>query len=191
MALASFLLATAAVFFTWGRLLVVLLPGGYALAFAPWSAPRPRASAILRGALTVVAAALVAVLAVKTFAFRLPAFAARHPYEEVALLRGLDTRLPAAEVLGGSSPFLGRYLNHRYVALPDAFGDEVSLPALYYARLENLVRRARVGWLVIGPVDLRSRPAALLGPRAPVPWLLPAGGGHGVMVWRVIDPAQR
>jgi hypothetical protein len=186
-ALASFLVVTALVFFTWGRFLLLLLPGSYALAFAPWSAMRPRAGRALRGALIAVAAALVLLLAVKTFAFRLPAFVARHPYVEVELLRGLDARLPAAEVLGGSSPFLGRYLRHGYVALPDAFGDEIARPALYYARMERLVRQAGIGWLVIGPVDLRSRPAALLGPGAPVPWLAPAGGDRGVTIWKVID----
>jgi hypothetical protein len=190
-ALASFLGVTALVFFTWGRLLLVLLPGSYALAFAPWSHARPRAGRVLRGALSAVAAALVLVLAVKTFVFRLPAFAARHPYVEVELLRGLDARLPAAAVLGGSSPFLGRYLRHRYLALPDAFGDEIVRPALYYARLERQVRQAGIGWLVIGPVDLRSRPAGLLGPAAPVPWLAPAGGDRGVIVWKVIDSSAR
>ncbi len=190
-ALACFLGVTALVFFTWGRLLLVLLPGSYALAFAPWSPARPRAGRVLRGALFAVAAALVLVLAVKTFVFRLPAFAARHPYVEVELLRGLDARLPATAVLGGSSPFLGRYLRHRYLALPDAFSDEIARPALYYARLERLVRQAGIGWLVIGPVDLRSRPTGLLGPAAPVRWLAPAGGDRGVIVWKVIDSSAR
>ena len=203
-ALGSFLAATAFAFFTWGRLLLLLLPGAYALAFAPWgeatgafspSAPswmrarRPRlAGAGRRGRLVLAAigAAAVLLLAVKTFAFRLPAFAARHPYVEVALLRRLDGSLPADAALGGSSPFLGRYLRHRYVALPDAFGPETAQAGLYYAKLRPLLRRAGVAYLVIGPIDLRSRPPDLLGPRAPVAWLAPAGGESGVVVWRVL-----
>jgi hypothetical protein len=196
-ALGSFTAATAFAFFTWGRLLLLLLPGAAALAFAPWAA-RPAgaggtgnaAGAALRGGrrrlLAAIGAAAVLLLAVKTFAFRLPAFAARHPYVEVELLRGLDHQLSAGAALGGSSPFLGRYLRHRYIALPDAFGAEAAQPDLYYAKLRRLLRGTGVAYLVIGPVDLRSRPRALLGPGAPVPWLAPAGDRRGVAVWRVI-----
>jgi hypothetical protein len=216
-ALGSFTVATALAFFTWGRLLLLLLPGAAALAFAPWAArpardatgsgPEPGiahhalaghalGAAVSAGpgwqwrrrrrrVLTIVGAAAVLLLAVKTFAFRLPAFAARHPYVEVELLRGLDRRLPPGEALGGSSPFLGRYLRHRYVALPDAFGDEIAQPDLYYARIRRQLQGAGVAWLVIGPVDLRARPRALLGPHAPVPWLALAGGQHGVVAWQV------
>jgi hypothetical protein len=203
-ALGSFLAATAFAFFTWGRLLLLLLPGAYALAFAPWSeatgalpslAPAwlrirwPRLTAAGRRGrllLTTIGAAAVLLLAVKTFAFRLPAFAARHPYVEVALLRRLDGSLPAGAALGGSSPFLGRYLRHRYVALPDAFGPETTQAGLYFAKLRPLLSQAGVAYLVIGPIDLRSRPSSLLGPSAPVAWLMPAGGKSGVVVWRVV-----
>ncbi len=208
-ALGVFLAATAFAFFTWGRLLLLLLPGAYALAFAPWSgggAPPaaasepPRAGAKLprlpglqsppasrlRLALTGIGAAAVLLLAVKTFAFRLPAFAADHPYVEVELLRRLDRQLPAGAALGGSSPFLGRYLRHRYVGLPDAFGPETARPDLYFAKLRPLLRRAGVAYLVVGPVDLRSRPRQLLGTQAPVPWLAPTGGERGIAVWRVL-----
>lgn len=202
-ALGSFLAATAAAFFTWGRLLLLLLPGAYALGFAPWgeapatglrppspwmqSLPGRLAAAGRRRRLVLAAvgAAMVLLLAVKTFAFRLPAFAANHPYVEVELLRRLDGGLPAGAALGGSSPFLGRYLRHRYVALPDAFGPETVQAGLYYARLRPLLRQAGVAYLVIGAVDLRSRPRQLLGPRSPVAWLAPAGGERGVAVWRV------
>jgi hypothetical protein len=184
-ALGSFLVATAFTFFTYGRLLLLLLPGSYALAFAPWNGEAPRSRRV-RLALAGIGAAAVLLLAVKTFAYRLPAFVARHPYVEVELLRRLDHGLPAGAVLGGSSPFLGRYLRHRYVALPDAFGPETDQPALYYSKLRRLLRQEGVVYLVVGPVDLRSRPRGLLAAAAPVPWLAPAGGMRGVTVWRVI-----
>ena len=191
-ALGTFLLATAFAFFTWGRLLLLLLPGAYALSFAPWGgAPDGRdgpgaLGGRRRPVLAAIGAAAVLLLAVKTFAYRLPAFAARHPYVEVEMLRRLDAGLPAGAALGGSSPFLGRYLRHRYVALPDAFGPEITRPDLYYAQVRPLLRREGVAYLVIGTVDLRSRPRQLLGPRAPVSWLAPAGAERGVAVWRVI-----
>ncbi|HXO29101.1 MAG TPA: glycosyltransferase family 39 protein [Thermoanaerobaculia bacterium] len=193
-ALGTFLVATAFAFFTWGRLLLLLLPGAYALGFAPWGgAPdgRDDAGVDLFGGrrrllvLAAIGAAAVLLLAVKTFAYRLPAFAARHPYVEVETLQRLDAELPAGAALGGSSPFLGRYLRHRYVALPDALGPETARPDLYYAKLRPLLRREGVAYLVIGTVDLRSRPPQLLGPRAPVSWLAPAGAERGVAVWRV------
>jgi len=195
-ALGTFLVATAFAFFTWGRLLLLLLPGAYALSFAPWGgAPWGRATDTRDGSgtfggrrrlvLGAIGAAAVLLLAVKTFAYRLPAFAARHPYVEVEMLRRLDGELPAGAALGGSSPFLGRYLRHRYVALPDAFGPETTRPDLYYAKLRPLLRQAGVAYLVIGTVDLRSRPPQLLGTRAPVSWLAPAGAERGVAVWRV------
>jgi hypothetical protein len=191
-ALGTFLAATAFAFFTWGRLLLLLLPGAYALGFTPWAAaPDTRHGHGIFGrrrrlVLAAVGAAAVLLLAVKTFAYRLPAFAARHPYVEVETLQRLDAALPAGAALGGSSPFLGRYLRHRYVALPDASGPETARPDLYYAKLRPLLRREGVAYLVIGTVDLRSRPPQLLGPRAPVSWLAPAGAGSGVAVWRVM-----
>ncbi|HEY6323360.1 MAG TPA: glycosyltransferase family 39 protein [Thermoanaerobaculia bacterium] len=191
-ALGTFLAATAFAFFTWGRLLLLLLPGAYALGFAPWGGePDTRDGAGIfagrsRLVLSAIGAAAVLLLAAKTFAYRLPAFAARHPYVEVEMLQRLDAELPAGAALGGSSPFLGRYLRHRYVALPDAFGPETARPDLYYARLRPLLRREGVAYLVIGTVDLRSRPRQLLGPRAPVSWLAPAGAGRGVAAWRVM-----
>lgn len=174
-----FLLATAFAFFTWGRLLLLLLPIGCGLSFAPWpwSVPGRWAHA---GAL-----ALVAVLAVKTFAFRLPAFVERHPYTEVAVLRRLDASLPAGAALAGTSPFLGRYLGRTYVDLPDAFGREIAEPRLWFEKVAPLLRRSRVAYVVAGPVDLRDRPPSLLAGPPPVSWLVPAGKEDGVTVWRV------
>ena len=186
-----FLAAIAFAFFTWGRLLLLLLPSAYALAFFPWGEPASvRLPAALqrrwRAILAAVALALVALLAVKTFGFRLPAFVARHPYREVAVLRRLDAALPPGAALAGTSPFLGRYLGRRYVDLPDAFGPEIAAPRLWYARIEPLVRRAGVACLVAGRTDLRDRPASLLGSEAPVPWLQAVSREDGVVVWRVV-----
>ncbi|HVT16104.1 MAG TPA: glycosyltransferase family 39 protein [Thermoanaerobaculia bacterium] len=187
-----FLAAAAVLFFTWGRLLLLLLPGWYALAFSPMGgasrnglAPGPARSDRFRLVAAGAGAALVLLLAVKTFAFRLPAFVARHPYVEVAALRHLDATLPPGGELAGTSPFLGRYLRHPYVAVPDAFGAEVADPGLYYTKLRRLLAGSRVAYLVAGSVDIRDRPASLLGAAAPVPWLQPAGRYRGVSVWRV------
>ncbi|HEX7181923.1 MAG TPA: glycosyltransferase family 39 protein [Thermoanaerobaculia bacterium] len=174
----AFLLAIAFAFFTWGRLLLLLLPLGYGLAFAPWK-ERTR---------DLLALGLVLLLAVKTFGFRLPAFVARHPYEEVAVLRRLDASLPPGPVLAGSSPFLGRYLRREYVDLPDAFGPEIRDPRLYFARIEPLVRRSGVAYLVVGETDLRDRPPSLLDGTARVPWLRLASKENGVTVWKVRPP---
>jgi 4-amino-4-deoxy-L-arabinose transferase-like glycosyltransferase len=178
-----FLAAIAFVFFTWGRLLLLLIPPAYGLAFAPWElrdlSPR------WRWCLDAAALALVLLLAVKTFGFRLPAFIARHPYREVAVLRRLDASLPPGTALAGTSPFLGRYLGHPYVGLPDAFGPEVAEPRLWFARVEPLLRRAHAAYLVAGATDLRDRPAALLGRSDPVPWLRLVEEKDGVAVWQV------
>lgn len=174
----AFLFATAFAFFTWGRLLLLLLPLGYGLAFAPWKG-RAR---------DVLALGLALALAVKTFGFRLPAFVDRHPYEEVAVLRRLDASLPPGPALAGSSPFLGRYLRREYVDLPDAFGPEIRDPSLYFAKIEPLVRGSGVAYLVVGETDLRDRPASLVRGDARVPWLRLLSKRDGVAVWKVRPP---
>jgi hypothetical protein len=188
---ASFLGAAAFSFFTWGRLLLFLLPASYALAFSPWDgtlARRIGRRAPSFAAYAALAGFLVLLLAVKTFGFRLPAFVAHHPYGEVATLERLDAGLPSGARLAGSSPFLGRYLHHGYLNVPDAFGPEVADPALYYAKLARVLEGAGVVYLVVGEVDLRDRPVSLLGERAPVPWLSPVEKRHGVATWRVLAP---
>ncbi len=185
---ASFLGAAAFSFFTWGRLLLLLLPASYALAFSPWDGTLGRRLGRRDPSFAAFAAFLVLLLAVKTFGFRLPAFVAHHPYREVATLKRLDTGLPPGARLAGSSPFLGRYLHHEYLNVPDAFGPEVRNPALYYAKLARVLSGSGVAYLVVGEVDLRDRPAALLGDQAPVPWLKPAGVGRGVATWQVQGP---
>ena len=198
-AAATFLAAVALTFFTWGRLLLVLLPLGNALAAAPWggdargarggttrgresagpappgSRGRPRrrarwrqpreqaAARWLRRTAVAAASPSVLLLAVKTAVFRLPAFAAEHPYGSVAALRTLAAETPPGTVLAGTSPFLGRYVDRPYLYVPDAFGAEVADPALYYARLHRLLGAAGAAYLVADPVDLRDRPASLLG----------------------------
>jgi len=174
-----FLVAIAFVFFTWGRLLLLLIPPVYALGFAGFEAWGKRRT------LQAVAAALVLLLAVKTFGFRLPDFISHHPYREVAALRRLDTSLPPGAALAGTSPFLGRYLGHPYLDLPDAFGLEIADPRLWFARVEPLVRRGHVVYVVAGATDLRDRPAALLKAGDPAPWLHLVEEKGGVAVWQV------
>ena len=139
-----------------------------------------------RGKLALgVAALLVLTLGGKTAFRRLPAFVERHPYLEVATLRRIEGRLPPGTRLGGTSPFLGRYLLHPYIAIPDAFGPELGEPRLYLDRLERFVRTERISYLALGELDLRDRPRALLGPAPPAPWLVPVERKPGIAVWRV------
>jgi len=186
-----FLAAVAFSFFTWGRFLLLLIPAAYALAFAPW-AGAAAAGGRARLALRAIAAGLVLLLAVKTFAFRLPDFVSRHPYREVAALQKLAPRLAPGERVAGTSPFLGRYLTgyragpDRYLYVPDAFGREAREPALYLARLGALLARERAAYLIVGEEDLRDRPAALAGARPPAPWLSLAARQGRVTVWRVL-----
>lgn len=184
--MALFLAVTATTFFTWGRLLLFFLPMGYALAFFPFR-DEEGAQFVLepRRLLVPVAALAVGLLAVKTFTFRLPAFVANHPYPELAALRELDRIAPPGTALAATPPFLDRHLAHPYVAIPDAFGAEIARPELYFAKLRPLLEEKRAEFLVIGPLDLRDRPKALLAPPAPVPWLEPAGKRGEVMLWRV------
>ncbi len=189
--IAMFTIALALAFFTWGRLLLALLPtiaaiSAYPLATA-WGGDRARRFG------TLVAVALVLLLATKTFLFRLPAFGARHPYEEIAALRAVEDSAHPLSALAGTSPFLGRYLDRRYVALPDAFGPEKSNPALWFHRIAILLEQENVEFVAVSEIDLRDRPSALLGTTPPMPWLervstpndsAPRPGSR-VVVWRV------
>lgn len=192
--------ATAAAFFAWGRLLLLLLPPAFALAFV-WLEPGgiagrrewlrrkegpPREGPPLVRAAQGVALAAVLLLAVKTAFFRLPAFVQRHPYLEVAVLRSLEGRVGPAEALAGTSPSLGRYVEREYVYIPDAFGPEVEAPGLYLAKIRPLLQEKNCRYLVVGRVDLRDRPRELLAPIPPAPWLERAGGDGRVAIWRVL-----
>jgi hypothetical protein len=185
--LGFFLLATAVSFFAWGRLLLLLLPGASGIAGAAIAVSCRRWTSSLRLAAAAVGALTVLVLAVKTVGYRLPAFAAEHPYREVAVLRQLDATSPPEAVLAGSSPFLGRYLHHRYIDLPDAFGRELTDPALYYRRLDAILARERVSYAVFGMVDLRDRPRALVTGAMALPGLALISAKQGVAVWRVVE----
>ncbi|MCB1058456.1 MAG: glycosyltransferase family 39 protein [Acidobacteria bacterium] len=205
------LVATAFVFFTWGRLLLYLLPVANGLGAAGLFFTARGSVGVLREGddgcrrtrwadwLVLV---LVALLAVKTFFFRLPAFVEHHPTAEIEALSALDRGggegLGCGEpgeranqtTLAGVTPFLGRYLEQRYVALPDAFGDEVTNPELYFEHLGPLLRSEGVRYLVAIPIDLRDRPAALLGPgqggTSGLPsWLRLCSAGESVAVWQV------
>ncbi len=182
-----FLTAVAFSFFTWGRLLLCLLPAASAITFAALFRALPSLDrrALARRIALGAAAALVLSLAAKTALRRLPAFIDRHPTLEIATLRRLEGALPAGTRLAGTSPFLGRYLTHPYVAIPDAFGPELRDPRLYLTRLERIARAERIAYLVVGELDLRDRPKSLLGPEPPAPWLTPVERGTGVAVWRV------
>jgi len=215
-AAAVFLVALAFAFFTWGRLLLALLPPANALAFAalagePGRSLRLRISESFGGSsrlrrpsrlwlsrLAVAGAGtLVALLAVKTFFFRLPVFVERHPTTEVAVLRQLEGGLPPGAALAGVTPFLGRYLDVPYVALPDAFGAEIEHPERWFAKVRPLLVEADARYLVVGAKDLRDRPESLLSPlrgaetsgRPPAPWLEPVPRPEAekgdVVVWRV------
>jgi Dolichyl-phosphate-mannose-protein mannosyltransferase len=193
---ASFLAAAAFSFFTWGRFLLLLLPASYALAGSFLEdqgdggldrALRRHSLALGRWGPPLLAGGLVLLLAVKTFGFRLPAFIGHHPYREVATLERLEGGLPPAAGLAGTSPFLGRYLHHPYLYVPDAFGPEVGNPTLYYAKLARVLRGSGAVYLVVGEGDLRDRPAGLLGERAPVDWLRAVERRRGgVAVWRIV-----
>jgi hypothetical protein len=183
-----FLSAIAFSFFTWGRLLLCLLPAANAIAIAALFSSSvgvesrwPDARKLALG----VAAALVLSLGAKTAFRRLPAFVDRHPYLEVAALHRIERKLAPGTRLGGTSPFLERYLTHPYVAIPDAFGPELREPRLYLEKLERLVRTERIAYLVVGELDLRDRPIVLLGSQPPAPWLEAVERGPGVVVWRV------
>ena len=63
----------------------------------------------------------------------------RHPVAEIATLRALEEELPEDRSLAGLTPFLDRYLERPYVALPDAFGEEVTDPELYFRRLRPIL----------------------------------------------------
>jgi hypothetical protein len=108
----------------------------------------------------------------------------------VAVLRQLDASLPPGPALAGTSPFLGRYLRRPYLDLPDAFGPEIAEPRLWFDKVEPLVQRAKVAYLVVGANDLRDRPAVLvnglLEGGAPVPWLRLESRHGNVAVWRVL-----
>ena len=187
----TFVAAVALTFFTWGRLLLCLLPLANGLAFAPWgSLLRPALGGVWRWrfaapASMLIAAGAIGLLAVKTACFRLPDFAERHPVGEVEALRGLAERTPPAAILAGTSPFLGRYLDRPYVYVPDAFGPEAGEPSRYYETLRRTLDEAGASYLVVGAVDLRDRPPALLGPEPPVGWLEAVGGDGRVRVWRL------
>ncbi|HEX2254565.1 MAG TPA: hypothetical protein VHQ65_14950, partial [Thermoanaerobaculia bacterium] len=202
---ALMLVGVAFTFFTWGRLLLVLLPIANAVTFGALAAEDWPAAAKVAAAGTsrrspsppalaatlLLAAPLLGLLAVKTALGRLPAFVERHPYEEVAVLRQVAERVPPGTVIAGTAPFLGRYVERPYVPVPDAFGAELDEPERYYARLERLLADRGAAYLVVSRDELRDRPQGLLAERPPAPFLEPAGGGDGVRLWRVDPRAPR
>jgi len=183
-----FLAGISTAFFAWGRLILVLLPIGAALGAAGVT-HAPRMGAHHRRLTAAGLALLALVLAVKTAGFRLPAFVRHHPYEDVAALRRLEATIPRGLPLAGTSPFLDRYLTHPYVAIPDAFGDEVLNGTAYLERMVSTLRGRRVAYLVVSAADLRDRPAALLGAAAAPAGLELVERTPRLTVWRVLTPS--
>ncbi|MEM7048593.1 MAG: glycosyltransferase family 39 protein [Acidobacteriota bacterium] len=178
-AIGIFLAGLCFTFFAWGRLVLPLLPILVTLsACAWWLAPGGRRWP------QAVGVALVLLLAIKTFAFRLPAFVERHPAAELAMLQRLALEVEPGRSLAGTMPFAGRDLTVPYVALPDALGQWAASPA-YYQSLAELCDREAVDYLVISALELRQRPAALLSEPAPVSWLEAVQITDGVAAWRV------
>ena len=130
---------------------------------------------------------LIGLVAADTVLDKIPQFIDQHPYAEVAALRSVESRVSATERLAGTAPFLGRYLRHPYVPIPDAFGVETRRPELYLRQLETFLRGERVAYLVVGRAELRHRPDCLLGregTQAP-PWLVLVGRDRDAALWRV------
>ncbi|MEM9290851.1 MAG: glycosyltransferase family 39 protein [Acidobacteriota bacterium] len=198
-----FLLGISAAFFAWGRFLLLWLPVLAAVVAAHgtrWAeiagterdprsqAPRWR-SALLPWAVAGSIALLVGLLAVKTFAFRLPAFVDSHPYDEVALLQQLEREHPGV-FLAATTPFLDRYVEGDVTYVPDAFGKEIEQPECWFYRQLPLLRRNQVSWLVTGAVDLRSRPLTLLEASSPTSWLRPGPVLGEARAWRLELPEE-
>ena len=183
--LALFTAGVAAVFFAWGRLLVVALPVVAATtAVGVLSlAKSPRARCVAIG----VVVALVGWLGAKTVIWRLPWFFENHPRAELAELRRLDERLAPGASLAGTSPFLGRYLAHDYFEIEDVSGAASLDAAAYCERLVAALRERHAAFLVVGAGALRDRPRVLADAKETPSGLelVEANPGYGFTVWRV------
>jgi hypothetical protein len=202
-ALAIFTFGVAAVFFTFGRLLLLWIPIASALSIAACHAlaeklvPDPHPDPLPKtgegtppaGARLAIAAStvLVALTFASTAFSKLPWFVRQHPYAEVEALAPLDRQIAPEEALAGTAPFLQRYLKHRYVHLTDETGLSGVDDYRDWSDMENLIRSARVSYVVISDIELRRRPRALLGQGdgAPPPWLELVRRDAHLALWHV------
>jgi len=187
-ALAVFTGGVAAVFFTLGRLLLLWIPIASALSIAACLAladkPAPPVGARLAIAATTM---LVALTFVSTAFSKLPWFVRQHPYAEVEALAPLDQQIAPDEALGGTAPFLQRYLKHRYVHLTDETGLSGVDDYKDWCAMEQLLHSARVRYVVVSDIELRRRPRALLGQGdgATPSWLELVRRDAHLALWRV------
>src|SRR5262249_10861910 len=145
MACGLFTVGVATVFFTWPRLLLVLLAPLAGLAAA--GGQMRLSSPVRTWCAAAIGVFLVLVLAVKTAFFEMPAFVERHPYAEVAALQHLDGMLHPHEALAGTAPFVDRYLTHAYVVIPSPNSADAANPEAYLGRLLPELRKRRVAFL--------------------------------------------
>jgi hypothetical protein len=195
-ALGTFTFGVAVVFFTWDRFMLLWIPIAAALSIAEchrlgekW---RPRGGALSPGVL--MSAGLVALTLTSTVVWKLPAFVRQHPYAEVAALAPLDREIQGDEALAGTAPFLQRYLEHRYVHLPDDTGLHGVDDYHDWCAVERLLRSTHVKYVAVSDVELRHRPRSLLGggeapPAAPT-WLELVRKDAHTALWRVRDAAD-
>ncbi|HVV50261.1 MAG TPA: glycosyltransferase family 39 protein [Polyangia bacterium] len=181
-ALLVFTLGVAAIFFTWGRFMLLWIPIAAALSIGACHRLAAKPAAAASGALVALTLAAAALS-------QLPAFVRQHPYGEVAALAPLDRQLAPGEALAGTAPFLKRYFQHRYLPLPDETGLAGVDGYGDWCGLERLLRGARVRYLAVSDVELRQRPRSLLGQGDPPPWLQLVRKDAHAALWRVRDGA--
>jgi 4-amino-4-deoxy-L-arabinose transferase-like glycosyltransferase len=181
-----FIVGLATVFFTWVRLLLVLLAplAGLAAAGAQMRLPSPVWTRLVAAS----GMFLVLVLMAKTAFFEIPAFVGRHPYAEVAALQRLEGMLQSHEALAGTAPFVDRYLTHPYVVISGAIGTDADNPEAYLARLLPELRKRRVAFLVVGTTELGRRPRMLL--EGSPPGLELVERNPQVTTWRLLPHPQ-
>jgi len=195
-ALGTFTLGVAAVFFTWGRFMLLWIPIAAALSIDECHrlAEKARAPGAAKWAISARAAcgALVALTVAWTAFWQLPRFVRLHPYAEVAALTPLDRQLQPEDALAGTAPFLQRYFRHRYLPLPDETSVGNMDQDRTWCEVERLFRSAQVKYLAVSDIELRQLPRALLGEgSAPVPpWLELVRKDSRVTLWHVLDAAS-
>ncbi len=188
--LGLFTLAVAVVFFPWDRFMLIWIPIaaalGAAAVLATFDTWRTGSRSRLIGSAVLLIA--IATTAATTFGARVPEFISSHPYEEIALLQGVQDRVGAGHAAAGAAPFAQRYVRCRYVVIPEfeasGTGD--------FDRLEEWLRTNQVEFVAISDAELRSRPRWMLGGEGTAPsWLEPIEKTPHAMLWAVkLDSAR-